>query len=286
MSQKIKSYKVSLSAKRFFSYALLVFLTAVSLLPFFVLVINSTRMHSQLISGFSFVPGTSFFRNLANLFANKDTPVLTALFNSIFVSFSAALLATYFSAMTAYGIYMYNFKGKKIAFRVIMAIMMIPTQVTALGFVQLITRMHLMNSLLPLVIPAVASPVVFFFMLQYLRSSLPSSIVEASRIDGCNEFVTFNHIVFPMIKPAVAVQFIFTFVSSWNSYFLPALILSSKNKKTIPIIIAQLRSADFMKFDLAQVYSLVFIAIIPLLVIYLIFSKQIIGGVTMGGVKD
>lgn len=89
-----------------------------------------------------------------------------------------------------------------------------------------------------------------------------------------------------MIKPAIAVQFIFTFVSSWNSYFLPALILSSKNKKTIPIIIAQLRSADFMKFDLAQVYSLVFIAIIPLLVIYLIFSKQIIGGVTMGGVKD
>lgn len=282
----IKSYKIALFGKRLASYALLIFLSAISLLPFVVLIINSTRMHSQLVSGFSFVPGTSFFRNLSNLFSNKDTPVLMALFNSIFVSFFAALFATYFSAMTAYGIYMYNFKGKQFAFKLIMAIMMIPTQVTALGFVQLITKMHLMNSLLPLIIPAIASPVVFFFMLQYLRSSLPSSIVEAARIDGCNEFITFNHIVFPMIKPAVAVQFIFTFVSSWNSYFLPALILSSKNKKTIPVIIAQLRSADFMKFDLAQVYALVFIAIIPLLVIYLIFSKQIIGGVTMGGVKD
>lgn len=159
---KIKSYKIPIFAKRFVSYALLVFLAVISLLPFFVLIINSTRMHSQLVAGFSFVPGTSFFRNLANLFANKDTPVLTALFNSVFVSFFAALLATYFSAMTAYGIYMYNFKGKKIAFKVIMAIMMIPTQVTALGFVQLITKMHLMNSLLPLIIPSIASPVVFF----------------------------------------------------------------------------------------------------------------------------
>lgn len=282
----MSSYKIPLFIKRFWSYALLIFLTLLSLLPFVVLIVNSTRMHSELVSGFSFVPGTNFIKNLTNLFSNKDTPVLMALFNSVFVSFFSALLATYVSSMTAYGIHMYTFKGKEFAFKLIMAVMMIPAQVTALGFVQLVTKMHLMNSLLPLILPAAASPVVFFFMLQYLRTSLPPSIVEASRIDGSNEFMTFNKIVFPMIKPAVAVQFIFTFVSSWNSYFLPALILSSKNKKTIPVIIAQLRSADFMKFDLAQVYALVFIAIIPLLIIYLIFSRQIIGGVTMGGVKD
>jgi multiple sugar transport system permease protein len=163
---------------------------------------------------------------------------------------------------------------------------MIPTQVTALGFVRLIAKMHLMNSLLPLILPAIATPVVFFYMLQYLQTTLPTSIVEASRIDGCNEFKTFNTIVLPMIRPAIAVEAIFTFVSSWNNYFLPALILSSKKVKTIPILIAQLRSADFMKFDLAQVYMLVFIAIIPLVIIYLIFSRYIIGGVTMGGVKD
>ena len=282
----MKSYKISLFIKRIFSYAFLISLAAVSLVPFLILIVNSTRMHSELVAGFSVLPGTNFFTNLKNLFSNSNIPVLRALFNSVFVSFASAFLATYFSAMTAYGIFAYRFKGRDFAFKMIMAVMMIPAQVTALGFVQLITKMHLMNNLLPLILPSIASPVVFFFMIQYLRSSLPASIVEASRIDGSNEFKTFNLIVLPMIKPAIAVEAIFTFVSSWNNYFLPALILSSKNNKTIPILIAQLRSADFMKFDLAQVYMLVFIAIIPLLVIYLIFSRFIISGVTMGGVKD
>ena len=119
-----------------------------------------------------------------------------------------------------------------------------------------------------------------------MESVLPYSLVEASRVDGCNEFLTFNVIVLPMIKPALAVQAIFAFVSSWNNYFMPALILSSKTKKTIPILIAQLRSADFMKFDLAQVYIMICVAIIPLLIVYLFLSRYIIGGVTSGGVKE
>ncbi len=282
----MKSYRITLTVRRLLSYMLLIFLAAISLVPFLILIISSTRLHSELISGFSFVPGTHFFRNLYNLLNNANIPILHALFNSIFVSFMNAALATYFSAMTAYGIYMYNFKGKQAAFKIIMAVMMIPVQVTTLGFVQLVTKMHMIDTLVPLILPAIASPVVFFFMIQYLKAALPASIVEASRIDGCNEFITFNLIVLPMVKPAIAVEAIFTFVSSWNNYFLPALIISSKNNKTIPIVIAQLRSADFMKFDLAQVYMLVFIAIIPLVCIYLIFSRYIISGVTMGGVKD
>ncbi len=282
----MKSYRLSLFIKRLISYIFLVSITVISLVPFYILIVNSTRLHSQLISGFSAVPGIYFFRNLKNLLGNSNIPILHALFNSILVSFMTAFFATYFSSMTAYGIHMYRFKGRSTAFKVIMAVMMIPTQVTALGFVQLITKMHMYNTLLPLILPAIATPVVFFFMLQYLKSMLPVSIVEAARIDGCNEFITFNIIVLPMIKPAIAVEAIFTFVSSWNNYFLPALILSSKNNKTIPILIAQLRSADFMKFDLAQVYMLVFIAIVPLMIVYLVFSRFIISGITMGGVKD
>ena len=121
---------------------------------------------------------------------------------------------------------------------------------------------------------------------QYLQAFLSKSLVEASRIDGCGEFRTFNTIVIPIIKPAIAVQGIFAFVSSWNNYFLPALVINSKSRKTIPILIAQLRAADYMKFDLAQVYMLIFIAIIPLLIVYLLLSRQIIGGVTLGGVKE
>lgn len=284
--KNVLGYKASLTMRRSIVYVFLTILAVISLIPFVVLIVNSTRYHSQIMTGFSMIPGTAFFKNLKSLLNNANIPVVRALVNSVMVSVFSALFAVYFSSMTAYGIHMYNFKGKSLAFKIIMAVMMIPTQVTALGFVQLMTKMNLMDSLLPLIIPSIASPVVFFYILQYLEATLPISIVEASRIDGCGEFRTFNLIVLPMIKPALAVEAIFTFVSSWNNYFLPALILTAKNNKTIPIVIAQLRSADFMKFDMAQVYMLVCIAIIPLVIVYLFLSRYIIAGVTMGGVKD
>lgn len=113
------------------------------------------------------------------------------------------------------------------------------------------------DSLLPLIIPSIASPAVFYFMYSYLQSSLPISLVEAARIDGSGEFRTFNSIVLPIMKPAMAVQAIFTFVGAWNNYFVPALIIQSKEKMTVPIII-----------------------------VYLFVSKYIIAGVALGGVKE
>ena len=208
------------------------------------------------------------------------------MFNSVFVSLMSAVLTTYFSSMTAYGIYMYHFKGKNFAFKFILAVMMIPAQVSALGFIKLLENIMMLDSLAALYIPAIASPVVFFYMYQAMQSTLPVSIVEAARVDGCNEFLTFNRIVLPMMKPAIAVQAIFSFVSSWNNYFTPALVIDSDKKKTIPILIAQLRGADYKSFDMGQVYMMICMAIIPLVIIYLILSKSIISGVTVGGVKE
>ena len=111
------------------------------------------------------------------------------------------------------------------------------------------------------------------------------SLIEAARIDGSGEFRTFNHIVLPLMKPAIAVQAIFSFVSSWNNYFTPALILHENNKKTLPILLAQLRSADFLKFDMGKVYMMITFSILPVIVVYLILSKHIVGGVAMGSVK-
>ena len=282
----MKSQKQILFIRRGVAYIVLAFLMFVSLFPFVILMINSTRLHAQIMKGFSLIPGPYFLRNLKSLMGNENIPVLLALGNSVFVSLFNAAFATYFSAMTAYGFHMYRFKGKSVAFKFIMAVMMVPTQVTALGYLQLVTRMHLDDTLMALVIPAIASPVVFFYMIQYMSATLPRSIVEAARVDGCNEFRTFNQIVIPIIKPAIAVQGIFAFVTAWNNYFLPALILTSREKKTIPILIAQLRNADYMKFDMAQVYMLVCIAIVPLLIGYLCMSRSIIGGVTLGAVKE
>ena len=164
-------------------------------------------------------------------------------------------------------------------------IMMIPTQVTALGFIKLVTKMGMMDSFIPLIVPTIASPVVFFYMKQYMESALPLSLVEAARIDGSGEFRTFNSIVLPLMKPAIAVQAIFTFVANWNNYFTPALVLHDDKMKTLPILIAQLRSADFLKFDMGQVYVTIAFSIFPVIIVYLFLSKYIVQGVAMGSVK-
>ena len=188
--------------------------------------------------------------------------------------------------MTAFAIHAYNFKFKNAIFTFILMIMTIPTQVTALGFIRLVDRMGLMNTYVPLIVPSIAAPVCFFYMKQYMESTLPLAFVEAARIDGSSEFHTFNFIVLPMMKPAIAVQAIFTFVGSWNNYFTPALVLTADDKKkTLPILIAQLRSADWLKFDMGQVYMLIAFSIFPVIVVYLFLSRFIVQGVALGGVK-
>ena len=206
--------------------------------------------------------------------------------NSLFISAASAAICTYFSSLTAYGLYAYNFKLKKVAFTFIMAILVMPTQVTAMGFLRLITNMGMYDSWTPLIVPSIASPAVFYFMYSYLQSSLPISLVEAARIDGSGEFRTFNKIVIPIMKPAIAVQAIFTFVGSWNNYFIPALIIQSKQKMTVPILIATLRGADYMNFDMGKIYMMITVAIVPIVIVYLLLSKFIISGVTLGGVKE
>ena len=122
-------------------------------------------------------------------------------------------------------------------------------------------------------------------MRQYLEATLPLEMVEAARIDGSNEFRIFNEIVLPIMRPAIAVQAIFSFVGSWNNYFMPSLLLNKPEVKTVPVMIATLRSADYTKFDMGKVYMLMLMAILPVMVIYIILSKSIIKGVTSGSVK-
>lgn len=280
-----KRSRMMLRLQRGICYLVLSLLVFLCLFFFYVLVINATRSHANIQKGFSFLPGKSFMINLKNVLGNKNLPVLSGIGNSFLVSGCSAALTTYFSAMTAYAIHAYEFKLKKVAFLFIMMVMMIPQQVTTLGFISLLGKMKLMDSLIPLVVPSIAAPVVFYFMKSYMESSLPLELVDAARIDGSGEYHTFNRIVLPIMKPAMAVQAIFAFVNSWNNYFVPALVIKSANKKTLPILIAQLRSADFLKFDMGQVYMLVAIAIVPVIIVYLFLSKFIIRGVAVGAVK-
>ena len=270
--------------RRMIAYVVLIVITFLCLFWFYVLLINSSRNNAEIQQGFSAWFGKDMLNNLSNM-AKFRYNVFRGLLNSFIIATCSAVLCTYFSAMTAYAIHAYDFKAKNAIFTFILMIMTIPTQVTALGFIQLVDKMGLMNNFTPLIVPSIAAPVTFFYMKQYMESALPLAFVEAARIDGSGEFHTFNAIVIPMMKPAIAVQAIFAFVASWNNYFTPALILKTDKVRTLPIIMALLRSMGKNEIDLGLQYMVITFSIFPVIIVYLFLSKFIVQGVALGGVK-
>lgn len=277
--------KRQLMLSRFVVYVILVFLSVLCLFSFWMLFVNASRSNGDLQGGFRLLPSNYFITNLKNAWTDASINIPRGMLNSFIIAAATSVLATYFSALTAYGIHAYDFKLKGVAFTFIMAVMVIPNQVAATGFYQMCVKLGWTNNYIPLILPGVAAPVVFFYMKQYMESVLPMEIIDAARVDGSGEFRTFNTIILPMLKPALAVQLIFNFVQSWNNYFMPALLLDKAEMKTVPLMIAQLRSADYSKFDMGKVYMFILLAILPVVVVYIALSKFIIKGVTAGSVK-
>ena len=278
--------KAKLTIQRILVYTFMIFLTIVCLFFFYLLFVNATRSHAELQAGFTMIPSSHFFENFEKLWNYTDVAdIKRGMLNSFIIASLSAILTTYFSALCAYGIYAYNFKGRRIVETFILAIMMIPSQVSSVGFVQMCNEMGWKNQFWILIVPGIAAPATFFYMIQHLRATLPLELVEASRMDGSNEFMTFNRIVLPVMKPALAVQLIFSFVASWNNLYLPSLLLTQKEKRTLPIMLSLLRSADFSKMDMGLIYMAIFVSVFPVMVVYLFLSKSIIKGVTSGSVK-
>ena len=277
--------KLQLMLSRFVVYVILVFLSVLCLFSFWMLFVNASRSNGDLQGGFRLLPSNYFITNLKNAWTDASINIPRGMLNSFIIAAASSVLATYFSALTAYGIHAYDFKLKGVAFTFIMAVMVIPNQVAATGFYQMCVKLGWTNNYIPLILPGVAAPVVFFYMKQYMESVLPMEIIDAARVDGSGEFRTFNTIILPMLKPALAVQLIFNFVQSWNNYFMPALLLDKAEMKTVPLMIAQLRSADYSKFDMGKVYMFILLAILPVVVVYICLSKFIIKGGTAGSVK-
>ena len=281
-----KSAKTKTTAARVLSYIFLGIVTLISLFPLYLLLINSTRSHNEILKGFSMLPSTSIGENFQK--AAAGGALWKGLINSFIVAASSSVLSCYFSAMTAYGIHVYDFKLKKFAFTFIMVVLMIPTQISSVGFVEIVYRFGLNNNFIPLIVPSIAAPAVFFYMKQYVESALPLEVIEAARVDGSHEFKTFNVIALPMMKPAIAVQLIFQFTTSWNNFMIPALILDKPEYKTVPILISTLRTAvqsGGASANWGLVYMTIFIAIIPVVIVYFFVSKHIVQGVALGAVK-
>jgi multiple sugar transport system permease protein len=261
-----------------------IILAILSLFPFVVMFVNSTRSTTQIQQhAVSVIPSVYMMKNLGILLGKSFNPAV-GFINSLIVSVCVTALATYFSTLTAYGIVIYDWKLRDAFFGFILAIMMIPAQITMIGFYQMVYKIHMTNHLAMLILPAIASPSMVFFMRQYMKPVLSIEIVQSARIDGAGEFYTFNKIALPIMKPAIATQAIFTFVSSWNNLFTPLVLLTDQKKYTLPIMISLLRG-DIYKTEYGAVYMGLTLTALPLIAVYLILSRYIIAGVALGSVK-
>ena len=265
-------------------YVVCIFLALLSVMPFWIMLVNATRSTVEIQQhAVALLPSTHFFDNLKLLLGKSFNP-FRGFMNSLIVSVGATALAIYFSSLTAYAQVAYEWRLKRPFFNFILAVMMIPAQVTMIGFYQMVYKVGLTNHLSMLILPAIASPTMVFFMRQYLKPTLPMSIVESARIDGAREWGIFNRIVLPIMKPAIATQAIFSLVSSWNNLFTPMVLLTDSNKYTMPIMVSLLRG-DHYKTEYGSVYLGLTLTVLPLIVVYLLLSKYIIAGVALGGVK-
>lgn len=270
--------------KKSILYVLLIALAAACLLPFLLMIVNATRSGSDIVTSFTLIPGTNLVKNWHAV--SKFFNLFKGMLNSVIVAVPATLLTAYFSAATAFALGMYHFKGDKIIFGAILAFMMIPGQLSLIGFYNLCTKLHLINSYIPLIIPAIAAPGTIFFLRQYTKSTLSPSLLEAARIDGASELYSFHRIVLPILSPGIATMAIMAFIGNWNNYLLPMIILNKEDKFTLPVMMATLRASTDIQSNQGAIYLAVAISVIPILLVFCFFSKYIISSVSAGAVKE
>ena len=276
--------KSSMSILKIVILVVCIFLAILSLFPFIIMLVNATRSTYQIQQHpISLIPSKYLMNNFKILTGKSFNPAVGFL-NSFLVSVGVCICSLYFSTLTAYAIVMYEWKLKNAFFGFIMGVMMIPSTVTIIGFFQMIYRVHMTNHLLVLILPAIASPSMVFFMRQYMKPAVSVSLVESARIDGSKEFFTFNTIVLPIMKPAVATQAIFTFVTSWNELFRPSVILTKQAKYTLPIMVGLL-NGDIYKREHGAIYVGLSLTALPLIIVYFLLAKYIVAGVALGSVK-
>ena len=197
-----------------------------------------------------------------------------------------SILCGYFSSITAYALAMYKFKGNKLIFIVNVLFMMIPAQLSLIGFYNLCMTLGLVNSYIPLIVPAVAAPGTVFFLRQYVQATLSPALIEAARIDGAGELHIFHKIVFPIMIPGVATMSIGAFIGNWNNYLTPLILLNNPEKMTLPVMISTLNAATDLQSNQGAIYLGVAISVIPILIAFCFFSKYIISSISAGGVKE
>ncbi len=284
----MKNYKVLKTSSagefvaRFFLYIFLILVAIICIAPFYIMIINATRSNQEINMGISLIPGKAIVENYKTMINGFN--IWRGFLNSLIVAVPSTILSAYIGALTAYAFSKFRFIGNRLLFWIVLGTIMIPNQLGIVGYFQLSVKLHLVDSLLVLILPALANAYSVFFIRMYIDANVDSAFIEAARIDGCNEFYIFNKIIIPIIMPAIATVSILTFISTWNNYLTPLVLLFDKNKYTLPILVTLVKGR--FSQNLGAQYLAVAISVVPILIVFVLFSRYIIGGIAAGALKE
>ena len=262
------------------SFFILIVISMISLYPFYMMVMMSTYRAEDIFTGIKLMPGNYWFINLQEVLRGNFA---RSIMNSLIVSITATFVSVQISAMAGYALNIYSFKFRKSIFRIILATMAIPMQISLVGYLIQMRALGINNTLIPIIICHFASAFGVFWMTKYLEGALPKEMVESARIDGCHELRVFYQIAIPCIVPAITTLTLLSFVGSWNSYLLPLILINRQSLMTIPLFIQSLSGVYRTDYG-AQLAALV-LTTTPILVLFIIGSKSFIKGLTAGAVK-
>jgi multiple sugar transport system permease protein len=280
----IGNYRLATNISRIFIYIILVILLLITIVPIWLLIVNSTRSTVEIQQGISFLPSNYLVGNY-NILLGRGLNLIRGTLNSLFVALTTTVITVYFSMLTAYGIVVYNFKGKKALYNFIIVLVMIPMQLSIIGYFQYMSSLGLTDNYAALILPSIASAGSVFFGKQYLESVVIRDLIDAGRIDGASEFALFHKIMMPIAVPGAMTMGIFAFVASWNNFFNAFIIISSIEKYTLPMLVQTLRG-DVYRTEFGAIYLGLAITVVPIIIIYAIFSRYIVSGIAMGSVKE
>lgn len=280
----MNNYKINTNLMRIFVYLVLVLLVLVTIIPIWLLLVNATRSTPEIQQGLSILPSTHLVDNY-NLLISRGINIPRGFANSLFVAVASTVVTVYFSLLTAYGIVVYEFKGKKLFSNFIVVLVMIPMQLTIIGFFQYMSRLGLTDNYTSLILPLIANAGGVFFGKQYLESMVIQDLIDAARIDGASELKIFHNIMFPLAMPGAATLGIFAFVASWNNFFNAFILITSLDKYTLPMLVKTLRG-DVYRTEYGAIYLGLAITVVPVIILYAIFSRYIISGIAMGAIKE
>ena len=262
------------------AFIFLIIVSAISLFPFYILVMMSTHTTTAIFRGEFFLPGSYFINNVQTVLASNFFRFYA---NSLIVSISSTFLCVLISALAGFALSKYEFKYRSAIYAFILMTMMVPGQIGSIGYLLQMRAMGLNNTLIPLIIVWTTSAFGVFWMTQFIKTAVPTELIESSKIDGCSEIGIFFKMVIPCIRPAIATLSMVVFLWSWNSYMLPLIIVTRESLFTIPLFIATLGTA--YRTDSAAQMAGLLLATVPLLIVFILGSKNFIRGLTAGAVK-